>query len=77
MTYVPRNGLTPHEHRIVEALIEEGRVTLVARRLELAESTVKNALAIARKRVGVVSNVQLVYALATADDDAIDDEPAA
>lgn len=77
MTYVPRNGLTAREHRIVETLIEEGRVTLVARRLGLAESTVKNALAIARKRVGVVSNVQLVYALATGDYDAIDDEPAA
>jgi DNA-binding CsgD family transcriptional regulator len=72
------SALTPHEHRVLVQLVESGRQADTARDLDLALSTVKNALLSARRKVGVETNVQLAYALATGDLDVMaeDDDDA-
>ena len=59
--------LTPAELRVLEGYIEDGNLGATAERLGIAESTAKNLLLTARRRVGVRGNVTLAYMLASGE----------
>ena len=59
--------LTPAEYRVLEDYIETGHLGMTAERLGIAESTAKNLLLTARRRVGVRGTVTLAYMLASGE----------
>ena len=59
--------LTRREREVLELYIETGSFALVAQRLELSQSHVKNLLVGTRKRLRFRNTAQLIYALAVGD----------